>query len=96
MSSGLSGSYQTAVVLAQEFEDGNKVAVVDAKRISVCLRGIVESALKLASQGIDAFEIKKALESDELKSSIYLTVPTLEYLKKVSIIKLFFFFFFCR
>jgi DegV family protein with EDD domain len=80
MSSGLSGSCQTALMLAEEYE--NKVQVVDSQRISVTQRHDVLTALELTKQGKSAKEIKQILEDNKLKSSIYITVNTLEYLRK--------------
>lgn len=80
MSSGLSGSCQTAAMLAEEY-DGS-VHVVDNHRISVTLRQSVLEAKYLADQGKTAQEIVAYLEQDGLEASIYVVVNTLEYLKK--------------
>lgn len=80
MSSGLSGSFQTAAMLAEEY-DGS-VHVVDNHRISVTLRQSLLEAKHLASQGKTAQEIAAYLEQDGLEASIYVAVNTLEYLKK--------------
>ncbi|NLW23274.1 MAG: DegV family protein [Tissierellia bacterium] len=80
MSSSLSRSYDTAHLLAQEFD--NRVHVVDNKRISVHQRQSVLDALELVEKGMSAWEIKDILEEDKYNSSIYITVSTLEYLKK--------------
>lgn len=79
MSSGLSGSCQTARMLAEDYD--GKVEVVDNQRISSTMRQSVLDALLLASKGMNAAQIRKALEDDKYNSSIYLTVETLEYLK---------------
>ena len=80
MSSGLSGSCQTATMLAKEY-DGS-VYVVDNHRISVTLRQSVLEAKHLVCQGKTAQQIVAYLEEDGLESSIYIAVNTLEYLKK--------------
>ena len=80
MSSGLSGSCQTAMALAQDYD--GKVQVVDNQRISVTMRRSVEDALALAAKGYTAVQIKEILERDKLESSIYITLSTLSYLKK--------------
>lgn len=80
MSSGLSGSCQTAMMLAEEYE--GKVQVVDSQRISVTQKWDVLTAIELNKQGKDASEIKKILEETKFDSSIYITVNTLEYLSK--------------
>ena len=80
MSSGLSGSYQTARMLAEDYE--GKVQPVNNQRISVTMRQSVMDAIKLANDGFDAEEIKQKLEDDKFNSSIYICIDTLEYLKK--------------
>lgn len=80
MSSGLSGSCQTAIALADDFE--GKVQVVNNQRISITQRQSVVDALRLAKEGKSASEIKAILEKVKLESSIYITVATLKYLKK--------------
>lgn len=80
MSSGLSGSCQTAAALAQEF--GGRVQVVNNQRISVPQKHSVADAVKLAEQGKSAAEIKQILEDAGKESSIYITIATLKYLAK--------------
>lgn len=80
MSSGLSGSCQTAYMLSQEYD--GKVHVVNNQRISVTQRQSVLDAIKLAGQGKTGSEIKDILEEDKFNSSIYIMVDTLKYLKK--------------
>lgn len=80
MSSGLSGSCQTALMLAQDFD--GRVQVVNNQRISVTQRRSVLDARYLASQGMEAEEIKNFLEKDKYNSSIYIMVDTLLYLKR--------------
>jgi DegV family protein with EDD domain len=80
MSSGLSGSCQTAMMLAQEFE--GKVLVVDNQRISAPLKHSIQDAIVMAEMGKSAKKIKKYLEETKLDSAVYITVDTLKYLKK--------------
>ena len=80
MSSGLSGSCETAMMLSQDYD--GKVQVVNNQRISVTQRQSVLDALALAKQGRTASEIKTILERDKFESSIYIMVDTLYYLKK--------------
>lgn len=80
MSSGLSGSCQTAIMLAQDFD--GKVEVVNNQRISVPLRQSVLDAFALAKEGLNAAQIKEVLEEDKFNSSIYIMLDTLYYLKK--------------
>ncbi|MDD7403343.1 MAG: DegV family protein [Butyribacter sp.] len=80
MSSGLSGSCQTAMMLAQEYD--GRVQVVDNQRISVTQRQSVLDALELIERGMTAAEIKEYLEKVKFESSIYIMLDTLKYLKK--------------
>lgn len=80
MSSGLSGSCQSASMLAQQYE--GRVQVVNNQRISVTQRQSALDALQLAARGMNAAEIREFLEADKFNSSIYIMLDTLYYLKK--------------
>lgn len=80
MSSGLSGSCQTAIMLADDYE--GKVQVVDNQRISVTQRQSVLDAIELAKEGKTAVQIKEILEANKFESSIYIMLDTLKYIKK--------------
>ena len=80
MSSGLSGSCQSAMMLAEDYD--GKVAVVNNQRISVTQRQSCLDAKLLVSKGMNAKEIKDFLEADKFNSSIYIMLDTLYYLKK--------------
>lgn len=80
MSSGLSGSCQSAVMLANDYD--GKVQVVNNQRISVTQRQSALDALVLIERGMDAKQIKDFLEEDKFNSSIYIMLDTLYYLKK--------------
>lgn len=80
MSSGLSGSCQTAVMLAEEY--GGSVQVVNNQRISVTQRRSVLDALEMREHGMSASEIRELLERVRLESGIYIMVDTLKYLRK--------------
>ena len=80
MSSSLSSSCQTAMMLAQEYED--RVFVVDNQRISITQRQSALDGKMMADRGMDGASIKKVLEDTRLDASIYVTVDTLKYLKK--------------
>lgn len=80
MSSGLSGSCQSALMLAEEYD--GKVHVVNNQRISVTQRQSAMDALTLIDRGMNAVEIKQFLEEDKFNSSIYIMLDTLYYLKK--------------
>lgn len=80
MSSGLSNSYESAAGLAADYD--GKVQVADNHRISVTLRESVLEAKGLADRGLTAKEIREELERRAYESCIYITVDTLEFLKK--------------
>lgn len=79
MSSGLSHSCESATALAA---NDQRVYVVDNHRISCTLYDSVLQAVELSSQELDGAAIKQMLEKRSYQASIYITVNTLEYLKK--------------
>ena len=81
MSSGLSGSCQSAMMIANEEYEG-KVFVVDNQRISVTQRQSALDAKAMADAGLSATEIVDKLMENKLESSIYIMLDTLYYLKK--------------
>ena len=80
MSSGLSSTCETALSLAQDYDE--KVQVVNNQRISVTQEQSVYDAIKLREEGKSAAEIRQVLEKEKMQASIYITVDTLKYLKK--------------
>ena len=81
MSSGLSGSCQSAMMIANEEYEG-KVFVVDNQRISVTQRQSALDAKAMADAGFSAKEIVDKLMATKFDSSIYIMLDTLYYLKK--------------
>jgi len=80
MSSGLSGSCQTARMLSDDYD--GKVEVVNNQRISITQVHSIMDAQNLVSAGKSAKEIRTVLEEEALQASIYITLTTLKYLKK--------------
>ena len=80
MSSGLSGTCDTAKMLAADYD--NKVWVVDNHRISVTQRQSTLDAIALAQKGYSGKQIHDILMRERQESSIYIMVDTLKYLKK--------------
>ncbi|MBR6254159.1 MAG: DegV family EDD domain-containing protein, partial [Clostridiales bacterium] len=74
MSSGLSGSCETATLVAEDYE--GKVFVVNNQRISITQAGSAIHAKKLADMGYSAEEIYDILTRDKFESSIYIMVDT--------------------
>ena len=80
MSSGLSGSCQTAKMLAEDYD--GKVQVVNNQRISITMLNSVRDAQRLAAKGLSAKEICDVLEKEKMNATIYIMLDTLYYLKK--------------
>lgn len=80
MSSGLSGSCQSARMLAENYD--GRVQVVNNQRISVTQRQSALDALVMIERGMDAAAVREFLEEDKFNSSIYIMLDTLYYLKK--------------
>ena len=80
MSSALSGSCQSAMLFAEDFD--GRVIVVDNRRISISQKQSVYDALRWRDDGLDAEAIAAKLMDTALDASIYLTVDDLKYLKK--------------
>lgn len=80
MSSGMSGTYQSAQTAAG-MSDAN-VTVVDSSFISVALGFQVMEAARMAEEGKSVDEILNKIEAVRSKTSLYLMVDTLDYLLK--------------
>ena len=83
MSSGLSETCHTLQHYADTEERfKGKVFVIDNQRISITQKQSVFDAIKLANEGKSGKEIADWLMNTKMKSSIYIMVDTLKYLKK--------------
>lgn len=80
LSSGLSGTYQNAVMAAAEYED--KIFVVDSLNATIGQRLVVMKGLEYAKAGLSAAEIKERLDEDKLRIRLIAVIDTLDYLKK--------------
>ena len=79
ISSKLSGTYQSAVIAAQDYPN---VFVVDSGTGAIGGGILTERALQLAQEGRSARDIAAILEEEKKKIRIVALVDTLEYLKK--------------
>ena len=79
LSSVLSGTYQSAMIAAEDFEN---IFVVDTGSASIGAGILAELALQLADSGMDACSIAKRLEQEKKNILVVAMVDTLEYLKK--------------
>lgn len=82
ISRGLSSTCDTCLALAQQEEYEGKVFVVDNHRVSVTQILSIRKIQELIKEGKTGAEIKKILEDEAYESIIYLSVNTLEYLKR--------------
>ena len=80
LSSRLSGTYQSAMIAAADFE--GKVFVVDSLNVSLGMRLLVQRGITLAEQGLSAAEIARQLDEEKHSIRVLALVDTLEYLKK--------------
>ncbi|MBQ2004523.1 MAG: DegV family protein [Peptococcaceae bacterium] len=79
VASKLSGTYQSAVLAAREYEH---IHIVDSSTVAIGSSILVELACKLLDEGMNAKEIAQNLEEEKKKIVIVALVDTLEYLKK--------------
>ena len=79
ISSKLSGTYQSAVIATEDFDN---IYIVDSGSAAIGSGILAERALKLADDGMNAREIAKLLNEEKEKIVIIALFDTLEYLKK--------------
>lgn len=79
LSSKFSGTYQSAVIAAEDYEN---IYVVDSDSATIGTGILVELAIKLLDEGLDAKAIAERLEQEKKKIVIVALLDTLEYLKK--------------
>lgn len=82
ISSGLSGSCQTATALAAEEPYAGRVYVVDNGRVATPMHQSVLDAIELMHNGHDAPTIKATLEKFREEMVIYVALQTMEHLKR--------------
>ena len=80
ISSKLSGTYQSAMIAAEDYE--GKVFVVDSENACIGERVLTLRGLELVKQGMEAEEIAKILDEEKKKVRMLALLDTLEYLKK--------------
>ena len=79
LASKLSGTYQCAMIAADDYED---IYVVDSGNVAMGSSILIELAFKLLDEGLSAKEIAEKLEEEKKKVVIVALLDTLEYLKK--------------
>lgn len=80
LSSKLSGTWQSAMIAAREYEDS--VYVVDSRNVAIGTAILAKLALRLVDEGMGAREIAERLEKEREKICLIAMLDTLEYLKK--------------
>ena len=82
ISSGLSGSCQTATTLVQDEPYQGRVFVVDNGRVATPMHQSVLDAIDLVKEGCTAQQVKERLEAAKKKMGIFIAIDNLAYLKK--------------
>lgn len=80
VSSRLSGTYQSAVIAAEDYS--GRVHVVDSRNIALGSAILTEYALRLVEEGRSAEEIVSLLEAARERIRLMAVVDTLEYLQR--------------
>lgn len=78
ISSALSGTYQSAIIAADGFEDC--IYVVDTRAVSIAQKILLDYAISLKKHGASAKEIAAEIERKKADVCAYGAVDTLEYL----------------
>ena len=79
LSSKLSGTYQSAVLAAEDYPN---IYVVDSQSVAIGTGVLAQYAVELAQQGMGAEEIAQVLTPQRDKVCVVALLDTLEYLKK--------------
>ncbi|OYQ65757.1 DegV family protein [Aerococcus sp. 1KP-2016] len=82
LSSALSGTFQTARMILQEYEDRIKVHLVDTKAVSIIIGHEIKELVRLLEAGYISEEILPAMDQMIKESEIYLFVDDLNNLVK--------------
>ena len=80
VSSKLSGTYQSALIAAEEYQDS--IYVVDTKSVAVGSGILAELALKLSEKGLSAESIAKQITKEREHVHVIALLDTLEYLMR--------------
>ncbi len=79
LSSGVSGTYQSAV-LAKSIVEYDNIYIIDSLTGAYGIKLLVDEALKLINEGKTIEEIVEQLEDLKGRTRVYLSVDTLDYL----------------
>ena len=79
LASKLSGTYQSAMIAASDYDE---IFVVDSESVAIGSGILAELALKMAAEGMDAASIAACLDEKKKQLRVLAVVDTLEYLKR--------------
>ena len=79
ISSKLSGTYQSACIAAEDFQN---IYVVDTMTAAIGAGVLAQYALKLAAEGMDAKSIAQKLDEAKSRVRLFAVLDTLEFLKR--------------
>ena len=80
LSSKLSGTFQSAMIAAQEYP--GRIFVVDSKTAAIGSGILAERAIQMVDSGMDAQEIAARLEKERDEVCLVALLDTLEYLRR--------------
>lgn len=80
LASKLSGTYQSAMIAAQDY--AGKVFVVDSQTVTIGAGILAELALQLADEGLSAAQIAEQITRERDHVRLIAVLDTLEYLKR--------------
>ena len=80
LSSKLSGTYQSAVIAAEEYQDC--VVLVDSENVAIGEQALIKYGIRLREQGYGVAAIVEALEREKKNLRVIALLDTLEYLKR--------------
>ena len=80
VSSKLSGTYQSAMIAAQDYQ--GIIHVVDTRTVAIAAGILAERALQLADEGLPAEEIARKITQEREQVRLVALLDTLEYLKR--------------
>lgn len=79
LASKLSGTYQSAVIAAEDFPN---IYVVDSTTATIGMAILAQRALQMVDAGMDAASIAQALEQEKEDIRLVAVLDTLEYMKR--------------
>lgn len=80
LSSTLSGTYQSAMIVARDYPE--RIYVVDSKSAAIGSGILAELALRYADEGMSVKEIAEKIEKERENVCVIAMLDTLEYLKR--------------